>query len=49
MLGAALITVVEHFTSGATEYWATLIGTIAIATVLFLPAGLAGVLQGSRG
>jgi ABC-type branched-subunit amino acid transport system permease subunit len=44
-----LITVVEHFTAGATEYWATLIGAIAIATVLFLPAGLAGVLQGTRG
>jgi branched-chain amino acid transport system permease protein len=49
MLGAALITIVEHFAAGATEYWATLIGAIAIATVLFLPAGLAGVLQGTRG
>jgi branched-chain amino acid transport system permease protein len=49
MLGAALITLVEHFAAGATEYWGTLIGAIAIATVLLLPAGLAGVLQGTRG
>jgi branched-chain amino acid transport system permease protein len=49
MVGAALITVVEHFAAGATEYWGTLIGAIAIATVLALPAGLAGALQGTRG
>lgn len=48
MLGALLLTLVEHFAERVTEHWAAVIGAIAIATVLFLPGGLAGLLRGSR-
>ena len=48
-LGAVLLGVLEHFGEKWTAYWNALIGAVAIATVLALPGGLAGLLRGSRG
>lgn len=49
MLGALLLAVLGQFAERITEYWSALIGSVAIAAVLFVPAGLAGLLRGSRG
>ncbi|MFL5312775.1 MAG: branched-chain amino acid ABC transporter permease [Myxococcales bacterium] len=47
-LGAALLTVLEHFAERATEHWSAVVGAAVIAVVLFLPRGVAGLLEGSR-
>jgi branched-chain amino acid transport system permease protein len=49
MLGAVLLLLIEHFSAGVTEHWGALIGAVAIAAVLFLPSGLAGLLRGGGG
>src|SRR5437899_422271 len=48
-LGAALLSVLEHFAERATEHWSAVVGAAVIAVVLFLPRGVAGLLEGSRG
>jgi len=48
-LGAVLLSVLEHFGEKWTAYWNALIGVVAIAAVLALPGGLAGLVRGSRG
>ncbi len=49
MLGAVVLTLIEHFAAGVTEHWGAVIGAVAIVTVLVLPSGLAGLLRGSSG
>jgi branched-chain amino acid transport system permease protein len=49
LLGAMLLSVLEHFAERATEHWSAVVGTAVIATVLFLPRGVAGLVEGSRG
>jgi len=49
LLGALLLALLGHFAERVTEYWSALIGCVAIAAVLFVPAGLAGLLRGDRG
>jgi branched-chain amino acid transport system permease protein len=49
LLGAVLLSVLEHFAERATEHWSAVVGTAVIAAVLFLPRGVAGLLEGSRG
>ena len=48
-LGAALLGVLEHFAERATEHWSAVIGAAVVAVVLFLPRGVAGLLEGRRG
>jgi branched-chain amino acid transport system permease protein len=47
-LGAALLSVLEHFAERATEHWNAVVGAAVIAVVLFLPRGVAGLLEGER-
>ena len=49
MMGALLLTVLEHFAERVTPYWNAVIGAVAIGTVLFLPRGLAGILGRTDG
>jgi branched-chain amino acid transport system permease protein len=46
-LGALLLAFVEHYGARVTEHWNALIAALVIGVVLFLPRGLAGLLQGS--
>ena len=48
-VGAALLGVLEHFAQRATEHWSAVVGAAVVAVVLFLPRGVAGLLEGSRG
>ncbi|HYV67171.1 MAG TPA: branched-chain amino acid ABC transporter permease [Myxococcales bacterium] len=48
-LGAVLLSVLEHFAERATEHWNAVVGVAVIAVVLFLPRGVAGLLEGGRG
>jgi branched-chain amino acid transport system permease protein len=48
-LGAALLGVLEHFAQRATEHWSAVVGAAVVAVVLFLPRGVAGLLESSRG
>ena len=48
-LGAALLSVLEHFAERATEHWSAVVGAAVVAVVLFLPRGVAGLLEGGRG
>jgi len=48
-LGAVLLSVLEHFAERATEHWNAVVGAAVIAVVLFLPRGVAGLIEGSRG
>lgn len=47
-IGAALLTLLEHFAERATEHWNAVVGAAVIAVVLFLPRGVAGLLEGHR-
>lgn len=49
MLGAVLLALLEHHAGRLTEHWNAILGVVAIAAVLFLPSGLAGLLRGRRG
>ena len=50
LLGALLLTLLEHYGSLATDHWSALIGAVVIAVVLFLPRGVAGLIErGARG
>jgi branched-chain amino acid transport system permease protein len=49
MLGALLLTFLEHFGGQVTSHWNALIGVFVIAVVLFLPRGVAGLLRGAHG
>jgi len=46
-LGALLLAFIEHYGERVTEHWNALVAVLVIAVVLFLPRGLAGLLQGS--
>ena len=46
-LGALLLAFIEHYGESVTEHWNALIAALVIAVVLFLPRGLAGLVQGS--
>jgi branched-chain amino acid transport system permease protein len=48
-LGALLLSVLEHFAERATEHWSAVVGAAVIAVVLFLPRGVAGLLEGRGG
>ncbi|MGZ6125393.1 MAG: branched-chain amino acid ABC transporter permease [Myxococcales bacterium] len=45
--GALLLAFIEHYGEQVTEHWNALIAALVIAVVLFLPRGLAGLLQGN--
>ncbi|MFN2548881.1 MAG: branched-chain amino acid ABC transporter permease [Myxococcales bacterium] len=45
ILGALLLTFVEHYGEQFTVHWNALIGALVIAVVLFLPRGLAGLVH----
>ena len=47
-LGAAALGVLEHFAERATEHWSAVVGAAVIAVVLFLPRGIAGLVEGGR-
>src|SRR6267378_4006225 len=47
-LGALLLAFIEHYGERVTEHWNALIAALVIAVVLFLPRGLAGLVQGGR-
>lgn len=49
MLGAVLLALLEHHAERATEHWNAVVGAVAIASVLLVPSGLAGLLRGRRG
>jgi branched-chain amino acid transport system permease protein len=49
MLGALLLALLEHFAERVTAYWSAVIGAVAVAAVLFVPSGLAGLLRGKSG
>ena len=49
LLGTALLAMLEHYGERLTEHWNALIGLVAIATVLLLPRGLAGLSRSGRG
>jgi branched-chain amino acid transport system permease protein len=49
MLGALLLTFVEHYGEQVTSHWNALIGAFLIVVVLFLPRGVAGLLRVARG
>jgi len=48
VLGALLLTFVEHYGEQFTSHYNALIGALIIAVVLFLPGGLAGLLRSAR-
>jgi ABC-type branched-subunit amino acid transport system permease subunit len=43
-----LLAFIEHYGERVTEHWNALIAALVIAVVLFLPRGLAGLVQGGR-
>jgi branched-chain amino acid transport system permease protein len=45
--GALLLAFIEHYGERVTEHWNAIVAALVIAVVLFLPRGLAGLLQGS--
>ena len=49
MLGALLLTFLEHYGEQVTTHWNAVVGAFVIAVVLALPRGLAGLLRGGRG
>jgi branched-chain amino acid transport system permease protein len=49
MIGALLLTFIEHYGEQITSHWSALIGGFVIVVVLFLPRGVAGILRGARG
>ena len=46
-LGALLLAFIEHYGERVTDHWNALIAALVIAVVLFLPRGLAGLVQGA--
>jgi branched-chain amino acid transport system permease protein len=49
MLGALLLTFLERYGEQVTPHWNALIGAFVIGVVLFLPRGIAGLLEGAHG
>ena len=49
MLGAFLLSLLEHFGERVTPHWNALVGAVVMAVVLFLPGGLAGLLREKHG
>ena len=47
---ALFLTFLEHYGSKATDHWGAIVAAVVIAVVLFLPRGLAGLIErGARG
>lgn len=46
ILGAFVLVLMEDFVSGETERWLLVMGCFVIANVLFLPKGVAGLIEG---
>ena len=49
MIGALLLTFLEHYGERITAHWNALVGAFVIIVVLFLPRGVAGLLRSARG
>ena len=43
MIGAAVLFILQRLTNEYTQYWPTVLGTILIVILLFLPDGLTGL------
>ena len=48
ILGALLITFLEHYGERVTTHWSAVIGAVVIAVVIFLPRGVAALLDSQR-
>ncbi len=48
MIGAATLFILERLTNEYTQYWPTVLGSILLVILLFLPDGLAGLTQKVR-
>jgi branched-chain amino acid transport system permease protein len=49
VLGAFLLTFLQHYGERLTDHWMAIIGAVLIAVVLVLPRGVAGLLEARRG
>lgn len=49
MIGALLLTFIEHYGEQVTTHWNAIVGAFVIAVVLLMPRGIAGLLRGARG
>ena len=49
VLGAFLLTFLQHYGEQLTDHWIAIIGAVVIAVVLFLPRGVAGLLEPRSG
>jgi branched-chain amino acid transport system permease protein len=47
ILGAGLVVGIQHWLSSYVERWPTLLGLLFVATVIFMPRGIAGAIQGA--
>ena len=45
MVGAAIITLLEHYISIYTFYWQMVLGCLIIILVMFMPGGISGYVQ----
>jgi branched-chain amino acid transport system permease protein len=45
MVGAAIITLLEHYISIYTFYWQMVLGCLIIILVMFMPGGISGYIQ----
>jgi len=48
LIGSVVYTFLSAFVTGFTEYWPLIIGSIIACMVLFLPAGISGIIRGKR-
>jgi len=49
VLGAFLLTFLQHYGERVTDHWIAVVGAVVIAVVLFLPRGVAGLLAPRHG
>jgi branched-chain amino acid transport system permease protein len=49
VLGAFLLTFLQHYGERVTDHWIAVVGAVVIAVVLFLPRGVAGLLLPRHG
>lgn len=49
VIGALLLTFLEHYGEQLTAHWNALVGAFVIAVVLLLPRGIAGLVRGAHG
>ena len=48
LIGAFVLTLLEHYGEQVTTHWSALVGALVIAVVLFLPRGLSSLLPEPR-